>query len=530
MKHVSFIFLVTFLFVHLSWADGKIIEHREPEFLSFEELKSLSLDPQAKYALSEKLERFWQTPIVDNSAYYRGTKPRQLEDKRIGPFLRVASWNIEKSYRVPDAIRIFSYQQDIEPLIDGNKAPIRSRLHSAVMRQRARLASADVIVLQEMDLGVKRSGYIDAAAEIARALDMNYAYAPMQLEIDPVLLGLEKVRFEEGGVDEEATNFYAVDPKKYKGVFGSAVLSRYPIKSVQVFQLEHQAYDWYAEEKKKTSYFEVARRTGSKWLFQNQLTREIKVGGRIFFRVDLEVPGLPENALTVINVHLEIKCLPKGRQAQMAEILSYIKDIRNPVLLIGDFNSAWGDLSPTSAKRVAIRTVKDPTTWFSIGTTALLQSAFVVNTTRFVTNFTKNLQDPLAPHVPVVAPNTALPLFRMIRDFRFEDGGAFDFRGDRKRSVNGKKGMLANSNQRDRKGFKTTFSVKRPIAAIFGKYRLDWVFVKSFLKDSRDREGSYKFAPHFGETLEELNTSLWVPVSDHHPNVVDIPFEEPHAE
>ena len=151
----------------------------------------------------------------------------------------------------------------------------------------------------------------------------------------------------------------------------------------------------------------------------------------------------------------------------------------------------------------------------------------MVNATRVTSKLTKNLQDPTAKHIPFVMPNPVKPLFSMIEDFRFDDGGTFDFRGDGHRSVNGNDGTLANANQRDLKGFKTTFSVRRAIAEVLGKYRLDWVFVKSFLKDPRDEDGSYQFAPHFGETLEEMNTSLFVPISDHHPNVVDIPFEEP---
>ncbi len=92
--------------------------------------------------------------------------------------------------------------------------------------------------------------------------------------------------------------------------------------------------------------------------------------------------------------------------------------------------------------------------------------------------------------------------------------------------MNNKNGALANSNERDFKGFKTTWSVKRPISFL-GKYRLDWVFVKSYLKNSYDKTGPYRLAPHFGETLEEMNTSLKIPISDHHPNVVNIPLQEP---
>ena len=118
-------------------------------------------------------------------------------------------------------------------------------------------------------------------------------------------------------------------------------------------------------------------------------------------------------------------------------------------------------------------------------------------------------------------------MFMDIKRFRFNDGYVFDFRGNKERSINGKDGVLSNSNQRGTKGFKTTFKVIRPLAVHIGKYRLDWIFVKSFLTRPEDAGGTYRFAPHFGETLEEMNTSLKQQISDHHPNVVDLPFEEP---
>jgi endonuclease/exonuclease/phosphatase family metal-dependent hydrolase len=506
---------------------GGYVRYQEPRFLSFEELKRLSQRPDRDWALKKKLVRFWTTPVISNEAFYEGARPHRPQDPRLGPYLRVVSWNIEKSYEMENAIAAFSSREKFEKLMDPAKAPKGSPQYEDVLRQRDKLANADVIVLQEMDNGVKRSGYIDGARELARALKMNYAYGAEHLEIDPVYLGVEKIYYEDGTVDQEAMDYYAVDPKRYKGVFGCAVLSRFPIKRVQVFQLKNQAYDWYQGERPKIGFVEKARRVGAEVIFKNVMTREMKAGGRIYFRIDLAVPGLPEKTLTIVNIHLEIKCLPRGRELQMAEILSYIKEIRHPVIMIGDFNSAPQDLSPTSAWRVTERTAKDPETWLSVGTAALLPYALFLNVSRLTTRWTKNFQDPTAKHVPVVLPNPVKPLFDMIEYYRFEDGGAFDFRGDPRRSVNGNDGTLANANQRDFKGFKTTFSVKRPIASIIGKYRLDWVFVKSFLKNPKNLSGPYRFAPHYGETLEEMNTSLLVPVSDHHPNVVDLPFEEP---
>lgn len=500
---------------------------RQPDFLTFEELQELGKDPTPNSPLGEKLKNFWNTPVISNEAYYKGARPQNLKSPELGPHIRIATWNIEKSLNIEDAIKLFSSDEKFHLLLSPLKAADFSQV-TVLTNQRKKLASADIILLQEMDLGVKRSGYIDASRNLAQALNMNYAFATEQLEIDPVTLGLETINFEEGDADSEATDYYKADPERYKGAFGCAVLSRYPIRSAEAFQLKSQPYDWYHSEKLKPSYLEHARRRGTKLLFLNEITREVKAGGRIYFRVDLAVPELPGGTLTIINVHLEIKCLPQGREEQMREILSYIRDIRNPVILAGDFNSAPTDISSTSVKRVVTRTAKNPTTWLSAGISLVTPHAMAINTSRGLSNITKNLQDPTARHIAIVAPNHVRPMFDMIRDFRFSDGSAFDFRGDKKRSIGGKSGSLANSNQRDFKGFVTTFELRRPLVGIIGKYKLDWFFVKSNLLKSPDPENaSYKLAPHFAETLEELNTSLRNQISDHHPMVMDLPLEEP---
>ncbi len=508
----------------------RALRRQEPLFLSFEELKALYADPNPKGALGQKLDRFWKTPIVDNTAFFEGKTPRRLFSASLRRYLRVASWNIEKSLELGPLIEFLNSPEKADRMINPLQAPPGSKDHLEILTQRKKLLSADVLVLQEMDIGVKRSGYINAPAELAQALGMNYAYGAQQLEIDPVVLGIEKVLHEGGELDDAANAYYAADPARYKGIFGSAVLSRYPIKKAEVFQLRHQPYNWYAQEKISLAFLEKSRRFGSKAVFKNILTREIKAGGRIFMRVDLEVPELPEKTLTLINVHLEIKCMPEGRELQMAEILGYIKNIRHPVILLGDFNSAPTDLSPTSLSKIAKRTAKDPTTWFHMAVNYLSPNGLMINTTRGISNLTKNFQNPLARHIPVIGPNPVYGLFKMIENYRFSDGGAFDFRGSEDRSLGRKNKPLANSNERDRKGFKTTFQVKRPIGPLIGKMRLDWVFVKSYLKDPKDKKGSYRFAPHFGQTLEEMNTKVKMPFSDHHPNVVDLPFEEPPAD
>ncbi len=513
--------------VCLSENRNPYVRFSEPEYPTFEELVLFSRNPIPSDELAGKLNSLWVTPVISNEAYYQGLRAPARTHRRLGQFIRVVSWNVEKSLQIPAAITAFTDAGEYWKKIDWKKAMPGSRRFRRAVRQRDLLPEADIVVLQEMDVGVKRSDYRNAPREMAEALGMNYAYGISYLEIDPAYLGTEEMYFKEGGIDEDAMDYYRADPARYRGLFGSAVLSRYPIKRVIVFPLKSQGYDWYEGEKKQTTFLEEARRFGAKAVFKTRMHREIKLGNRIFMRVDLDVPGLPQDTLTVINVHLEIKCVPKKREEQAREILSYIREIENPVVMIGDFNSAPDDLTPTSVRREVVRAVKDPTNWLSGAVTVLLPYAFVINMGHRAINITKNFQDPVALHVPIIAPNKVRGMFRAIEKFRFNDGTAFDFRGDKVRSYNRKKGLLANSNQRDFKSFKTTFQVRRPLTHLIGKYRLDWAFVKGLQKNPRNRKESYRLAPHFGAVLEEMNTAVTPHMSDHHPITVDIPFDEP---
>jgi hypothetical protein len=110
---------------------------------------------------------------------------------------------------------------------------------------------------------------------------------------------------------------------------------------------------------------------------------------------------------------------------------------------------------------------------------------------------------------------------------RVTKGGAFDFRGEPTCSTHKRGKTLSASNQRAWKGFVTTYQVDRPIGFV-GKNKLDCIFVKpASLTKPDDRAGSYRFAPHFGCTLDDLNESIEDRISDHAPILVDLPLIEP---
>jgi hypothetical protein len=74
----------------------------------------------------------------------------------------------------------------------------------------------------------------------------------------------------------------------------------------------------------------------------------------------------------------------------------------------------------------------------------------------------------------------------------------------------------------------TTFALPRTLGAK-GKYKLDWVFVKAYLKDDPKAADSYRFAPRFARSTNEVNQAFDQPLSDHAPMSVDLPLTQAGA-
>ena len=502
----------------------KIVTKSSPELLTFDELSSLLKQHGEHTQAAKKASALFTSPFIDNTHFKKHGMPKPRSYEGLGPSLRVSTWNIEKSIQISNVAKVLSSEKTFKGQLKSKLLEDPSTYQDA-LRQRTALAASDVLLCQEMDIGHCRSDYLFAAKHLAKKLNMNFVYAPQQLEIDPVYLGLNDVKFKNNNLSTHACNAKETRPHDYKGVFGVAVLSRYPIKRVQVFPLKSQPYDWYTGEAKKPDFLEKLRRYGTKKIFKFYPTREVKKGGRGFTRVDLHVPGIPHETLTVINVHLEIKALPKQRLLQLKEILSYMNEIKNPVVMAGDFNNSSRDISATSVARASTRSASDPR---NILSTALhLADANIVSRVRTLANSGKNFKNPLAWHIPILFPNKRKSLFKLVKKYRFDDGGVFDFRGDESRSMHGYCGSLSNSNQRTPlRRFTYTFSTPQALGPI-GQDRLDWIFVKSFLSDQKDKNGSYRLAPHFGETLNLINSAVKKRYSDHHPITVLLPINEP---
>jgi endonuclease/exonuclease/phosphatase family metal-dependent hydrolase len=158
--------------------------------------------------------------------------------------------------------------------------------------RRAPLASADVILLCEVDWGLKRTAEREIASELAAALHMSFAY-----------LG-------EFGLRRGESDIHAFT--------GNAILSAHPLADVRGVPLPNVHLKW---RKRRL----VGAPAG--------LTATITVNHR---------------RITVGVVHMNSRWHPEGRAHQMAEFLAALPS-EGPALVGGDWNTTTLDLGTRTA-------------------------------------------------------------------------------------------------------------------------------------------------------------------------------------
>ena len=498
---------------------------RGPETFSHAELVRLYHSDPPPASLGLKLERLLTTPFVGRAETV--VAPLKPETEGAGRVVRVAAWNIERGLEFDAVVAAFSGPEEFSRLLDAAEYPQGSPERAEVLEQARLLSQADVIVLNEVDWGLKRTDYRNVAADLASALGMHYAFGVSFVEVDPLNLGTEQ--FEEATESERAElrELITVETDRYLGLHGNAILSRFPLENVRLLPFKHQGHDWYAEEKKGASKIEKGKRKTGELVFREKARNNVRRGGRTMLVADVVGDELPGGRVTVVSAHLENRTKPKSRVRQLEEMLAEVKGARHPVVLAGDMNTSTRDSTPTSIRREIKKRLGSKSYWLKKGISLATGFELPFGFLRGPLNEYRKQADPTVRHVPWVAPNPEAKFFSTLKDFRFADGGAFDFRGDSERSAGGSSAVLANSNERGGKGFVTTFEVERTISFV-GRFKLDWIFVKP--PGFTDPEGDgqpYRFAPHYGRTLKALNFSLPDRISDHSPLIVDLPLAEP---
>lgn len=157
------------------------------------------------------------------------------------------------------------------------------------------LADADLYLLNEVDLGMARAGNRDVAFELAARLHRHAAWAPLFLETGA------------GRHDDFAA---AGGRENAEGLFGLAILSRWPIGAARIVRLPSPQ--------------------------EIQFDRERMYGFHIALVVEIQRPGAP---LTAVTAHLNVHRDRVDRARELAVVLEALRDAPDPVILSGDFNT-----------------------------------------------------------------------------------------------------------------------------------------------------------------------------------------------
>jgi endonuclease/exonuclease/phosphatase family metal-dependent hydrolase len=213
-------------------------------------------------ALGPRLERLLSA--VRRSAPASPVAPPRDPDR-----LRAVHWNIEHGNR---------YQQVEEAL----------RMHLD-------LRDADLVLLNEVDLGMARAGNRDVARVLVDALGLHAVWAPLFLEGT-------------SGRDDDPAS--AAGRENQEALFGLAVLSRFPIGATRLIELPGP----------ETLHFDVER----------------MYGRYVALAADIERPGAP---FVAVSTHLEVHRTRAHRTAQARVLLDALAAERRPIVLAGDFNS-----------------------------------------------------------------------------------------------------------------------------------------------------------------------------------------------
>jgi endonuclease/exonuclease/phosphatase family metal-dependent hydrolase len=503
------------------------VANSQPPLLNYQELVTLGETEPVDPVLASKLSTLLTTPFVNNEAYFSGVRPHRPDLKGVGPSLRLVQWNIERGMELDDIKLLMTDKQGFLAKVHAESPDRENKAtDQELIAQMDVLTSADVIVLNELDWGMKRTDYREVVKELADALHMNWAYGIEFVEVDPKVLGLQSFANVKSETErKELEELFSVEKDRVLGLHGTAILSRYPLRDVKLVPFKFQAYDWYNGEKKYGTV-EAGKRKGASLLFGEQIVREVRRGGRTNLIATLDVPELPERQVTIVATHLENRTTPKGRVQQVDELLEMIRPIRNPVIVAGDMNTTGKDGSVLSIKSSVVKKLNSPTFWATQGVKYATGVGLIMDVASFTFKTTKFQGDPTASGVPLLAPNPEQVFFAEVKKYRFDDGTHLDFRGDQELSVNHRDGTLGNSNERASKGFVTTFSLPRTLGAK-GKFKLDWIFVKGYIKDDDETADSYRFAPSFARTLDDANEVFAEPLSDHAAISVDIPLVQP---
>ena len=183
-----------------------------------------------------------------------------------GESYRFVAWNLERGIELDGQLEVF--------------------------RNDPYLASSDVLLLTETDVGMARSGNRHVAEELARELGLYYAFSPCYLNLA-----------KGAGIENDA------EDENELGLHGNAILSRYPIRRVRPVHLKN------GKDKMRG--------------------REKRLGQQTAIVAGIEFPNCE---WTVVAVHLDAQSTQRHRHDQMRDVLDALP-AGKPAIIGGDWNT-----------------------------------------------------------------------------------------------------------------------------------------------------------------------------------------------
>jgi endonuclease/exonuclease/phosphatase family metal-dependent hydrolase len=161
--------------------------------------------------------------------------------------------------------------------------------------------SADVILLQEADINVRRTRYANVPREIAQALDMDYVF------------GRE---FEELGQGKSSSTMGTRMP----ALHGQTTLSRFPLSNPRILRFQRQSAFW-----------------RPRWFIPRLQAFQRRLGARMALVCDVSIQG---RTMVLYNAHLESRGDDELRFSQLSEMLREAESNAGKAHLIaaGDLN------------------------------------------------------------------------------------------------------------------------------------------------------------------------------------------------
>jgi len=242
-----------------------ILEHdlkqHFPELLKFESTRELEASPLYK-KIKPEVDRILNAIVSEPPP-----TPSSLTSNP-SSFVSALAWNLERGIR-------------FEGIVDA-------------LKTNPRLRDRDLLLLTELDYGMVRSGNRFVARELARELNLYYAFAP-------VYIALQKGSGVEANIEGENTN----------SLHGLATFSRYPMRNIHAVPLPNGK--------------------------DKMLGKEKRIGHLRALIAEIEHSAGEFRAVTI---HLDAHCSRAHRHHQMKIILDHLETLPPmPAILGGDWNT-----------------------------------------------------------------------------------------------------------------------------------------------------------------------------------------------